>query len=417
MATEIHQLHPGTEPAARVEGDQLILDNFREHDPRVVALASEANDVDSLVHDLLAVGGRAMTAAQTTTDVAIVEKAFGEMSSTFTGELARFGDEFEKKTSELLDGDAGTLPRSFEHFKHQLEELLGDTFDPDSKQSVLALFEQMMRNVGVEQVKAIRTLIDPDNDESPLGRYRGEIVKVVEKETGKVKEAVEELKTQFAVDEAKAEVFELTTKKGSVFEDELEAVLVRICQPLGDVAERVGGTTGTRGKKGDFRVMLAPEDVAGQEICFMVEAKNQQLTLSAMLKELDRGISNREAAAGIAVFARTEQCPGDGPFGYYGNRAFVVFDPRDRNDLAVRLAIAWARWLARRQLAADAEVVDLDRIGSLIEEARQALRVRSTIDRALTTSANKITEAKSHLATLVGSVEAALVGIEGEVAA
>jgi hypothetical protein len=327
MATNVHKIHTGDSSAARLDGDELVLDDFREHDPRVVALAREAADVDALVHDLLAVGGRAMSAAQTTTDVTIVEKAFGEMTTTFATGLVRFGDELEKQTTELLDVENGALPRSFEQFKKELEDLLGDTFDPKSKQSVLALFEQVMRAVGADQIKAIRGLIDPDNDESPLARYRGEIVKVVEKETGKVKEAVEELKTQFAVEEARAEVFDLTTKKGFVFEDELETALVRICQPLGDVAERVGGTPGARGRKRDFKLTVNPDDVAGQDVCVTVEAKNQQLKLRDALKELDCCIANRGALAGVAVFARSEQCPGDGPFVYYGNRAFVVFDP------------------------------------------------------------------------------------------
>jgi len=96
-------------------------------------------------------------------------------------------------------------------------------------------------------------------------------------------------------------------------------------------------------------------------------------------------------------------CPGDTPFQPYGNRALVVYDPIDGDDLALRLACSWARWVARRQLGAGGDTIDLDRVGSLIEDARQALRTRSTIDRALTTSANKITEAKNHLGALVGS--------------
>src|SRR3954447_13937511 len=105
MAANVHPIHSGDEPSARVENDELVLDNFRDHDPRVVALARDAHDVDALAHDMLAVGGRAMTAAQTTTEVAIVEKAFGHMTTTFTTELGRFGDGFEKKTTELLDDD------------------------------------------------------------------------------------------------------------------------------------------------------------------------------------------------------------------------------------------------------------------------------------------------------------------------
>jgi hypothetical protein len=101
----------------------------------------------------------------------------------------------------------------------------------------------------------------------------------------------------------------------------------------------------------------------------------------------------------------------------YGNRALVAYDPTEGNDLALRLAIAWARWVVRRQLGGNADTVDLDRIGALIDSARQALRTQSTIHRALTTSANKISEAKGHLAALVSDVEAALADIEGEIPA
>jgi len=418
LSSNVLPINPGGgEPTATIESGELVLDGFHERDPQVLALAKEAENLDALVHDLLAVGGRALTAAQATTDVAVVEKAFGDMTSTFTRGLDDFTDELEVKTKELLDGDDGALPRSFGEFKANLEELLGDTFDPDSKQSVIATFEQVMRNSTVDHLKAMRALIDPDNDESPLGRYRSEIVKSVEKETAKLQKAVDELKTQLAVDETKARMFELTTKKGFTFEDELEASLIEICQPHGDIAERVGGTPGARGKKGDFQINLNPDDSAGQDVCFTLEAKNQQKSLRDILKELDGCIANRGALAGIAVFAKHEQCPGESPFQAYGNRALVVFDPNEQTDLALRLAVAWGRWVVRRQLSADTDSIDLDRIGSLIDCARQAMRTQSTIDRALTTSANKIGEAKGHLASLVAGVEAVLASIEGEIAA
>lgn len=405
------------ETTAWLEEGELVLEGFREDDAQVVALVKEATNAETAVHNALAVGARALSAATATTDVAVVEKAFGEMTSSFTRGLDDFTHELDQKTTALLDEEAGALPRSFEEFKTDLEGLLGDTFDPSSKESVIAIFEKVIRESAVDHLRAIRALIDPDSEESPLGRYRSEIVKSVEKETAKVQKAVEELKTQFAVDEAKAEMFELTTKKGFTFEDELEARLVEICAPHGDVAERVGGTPGLKGRKGDFKVVVNPEDVAGQDVCFTLEAKNQKLGVRDALKELDACIVNRAALAGIAVFARDEQCPGDNPFQTYGSRALVVFDPRDGSDLALRLSVCWARWVVRRQLGSEAETVDLDRIGSLIESARQALRTQSTIDRALTASSNKITEAKNHLHCLVTDVESALASIESEIAA
>lgn len=417
MAGTVESLSTGIEPAARIEGDTLILDNFREHDPHVLALVSDSANLDAAVHDCLAVGARALTAARASTDVAVVEKAFGEMTSTFSRGLDSFASELDSKTKELLDGEDGALPRSFVDFKAELEKLLNGTFDPESKRSALAKIEDVMRRAAAEQVKAVRGLIDPDSEESPLGRYRSEIVKSVCDETAKVHKAVQELTTQIAVGDAKAEMFELTTKKGFTFEDDLEQTLIRICQPHGDIAARVGGTPGARGKKGDFQVTLNPDDTAGQDICYALEAKNQQLNLRDALRELDKAIANRGALAGIAVFAKADQCPGDTPFQPYGNRALVVYDPTDGDDLALRLASSWARWIARRQLAAGGDTVNLDRMASFIEDGRQALRARSTIDRALTTSANKIAEAKNHLGALVAEVAAALAAIDGEIAA
>ena len=135
------------------------------------------------------------------------------------------------------------------------------------------------------------------------------------------------------------------------------------------------------------------------------------------LREIDAAMTNREALAGLAVFAKADQCPGDLPFQHYGNRALVVHDPSADDDAALRLACCWARWVVRRSLAASGDTVDLDRVGSLIDDARKALNVRSTIDRALATSANKIGEARNHLGTLVAEVEVALAAIETEIAA
>ena len=60
------------------------------------------------------------------------------------------------RPSELLDGEEGALPRSFEEFKVELEQLLDGTFDPDSKRSALAKLEEVMRRAAAEQVKAVR---------------------------------------------------------------------------------------------------------------------------------------------------------------------------------------------------------------------------------------------------------------------
>jgi hypothetical protein len=414
---EVVRLNAGTgEPAAQLENDTLVLANFKERDPHVVALARDAEDLDALVHGCLAVGARALTVARATSDVAVVEEAFNEMASTFSRGIERFTGELDDKTKELLDEEGGALSVTLQGFRNEIEQLIDGAFDPTSKVSALGKLEEVMRSATLEQVKAVRALIDPDNDESPLARYERQVTKTVEKETARVQKDIEELKTQLVADQVRAEMFDLTALKGFAFEDVLEQALVTICAPLGDVAERVGGTPGSYGKKGDFRVALNPDDVSGRDVCYVIEAKNAAYKLRDILKELELCMANRGALAAIAVFAKADQCVGDIPFQTYGNRALVVYDPAAGNDLALRLACAWARWVVRRQLATPADSIDLDRIGSLIDSARTALRTQSTIDHALTTSANKITEARRHVGTLVAEIEASLAGIENELA-
>jgi hypothetical protein len=50
-------------------------------------------------------------------------------------------------------------------------------------------------------------------------------------------------------------------------------------------------------------------------------------------------------------------------------------------------------------------------------DSRRSTPVGFTINRALSTSAKKINEARNHLGSLVAELEAALAGIESEIAA
>jgi hypothetical protein len=270
---------------------------------------------------------------------------------------------------------------------------------------------------GRTQVAAMRRLIDPDNDESPLGRYRAEIVKEIEKKGEAILQAFAELKTHFAVEEAKAAAFEHSAAKGFSFEHLLEEALTEIAAAFEDVAARVGGTPGGRSRKGDFVVALNPADTNGEEPSYVLEAKDSPKKLPEIMKELDQAMANRGAVAAIAVFARAEQSPTKLPFQPFDNKAVVIFDKDAPDKLALRLACCWARWIARRNLAKAADDIDLGRIASLIEAARQGLATSSKIRTALNGSKTQIDRALGHVESLVVDVAAALQGLEDEVAA
>jgi hypothetical protein len=418
MATDVAQTWAdGERGAAWVEADELVLDGIRERDHEVVAVAKEAENVEVTVHDCLALGARALRAVRTTTDVAVVEKAFTGMTRTFSEGIEKATEEIHARTRGLLDCDHGELPRWFTEYKAQFTGLLESTFDPDSKKSALAKLDELMRDAARDQTRAVRDLIDPENEQSPLGRYRSEITKAVEREGEAVRKAVEELRTQLAVDKARAEAIELTAVKGFAFEDKLERALVSVTSPHEDVAERVAATQGNRGKAGDFTVIINPTDVGGKDARYVIEAKDSAHRLRDILAELDRAIANRGGLAAVAVFARSSQCPGGEPFQVYGNKALVVYDKDGANDLALRLACTWARWVVRRQLATGTDLVDVGRIGALIESARKALRTASTIDMALKASKTKIDQALSQVATMVADLDNAMSAMEDEISA
>lgn len=416
MVTEITQIWPdGQHGPAWIDGEELVLEGMRERDYEVVAVVREAENAEMAVHDCLALGARALRAVRTTTDVAVVEKAFTGMTRTFSRGIDKATEEINARINVLLDGDHGELPRWFTEHKAQLAGLLESTFDPDSKKSALAKLDDLMRDATRDQTRAFRDLIDPENEESPLGRYRSAITRTVEREGEAVRKAVEELRTHLAVDKARADAIELTAVKGFSFEDTLERVLVGVTSSHEDIAERVGGKQGNHGKAGDFTVILNPADVGGKDARYVIEAKDSAHKLRDILAELDRAIANRDGLAAVAVFARSSQCPGGEPFQIYGNKALVVYDKDDANDLALRLACTWARWVVRRQLTTGTGLVDVGRIGALIDAARQTLRTASTIELALKVSKTKIDQALGHVATLVADLDSTMSAMEEEI--
>ena len=146
MATDVAQTWAdGERGAAWVEGDELVLDGIRERDHEVVAVAKEAENVEVTVHDCLALGARALRAVRTTTDVAVVEKAFTGMTRTFSEGIEKATEEIHARTRGLLDCDHGELPRWFTEYKAQFTGLLESTFDPDSKKSALAKLDESIR--------------------------------------------------------------------------------------------------------------------------------------------------------------------------------------------------------------------------------------------------------------------------------
>lgn len=404
-----------TKPVAEVVGSVLHLERFEERDPEVVNLVSAAEDAESAVHRAMQTGARALGLARVSIDSSAVEQAFGGMSREFDGALGETVEQIEEITKTLFAEEDGEITQALAGWKAEVNELLGETFDPDSKRSVLAKFDKILADASERQVDAIKRLIDPDREDSPLGRQRAEIVKVFKEGQHALAKAVQEVSEKIAVSKAQTELIEKTSGKGFTFEDLVHRTVSRIAGAHGDIAEQVGRTVGvTANQAGDEVVTLELEDTRGASAQYVLELKDRKLGLKQTFEELDRAMANRDASAGIAVFSREEHAPIGTPFQFWGNCAIVVLDKDLVDDGPLRLACFWARWVVRRQLADDGSGISLSKVEGLIDEARRALDRVSTVRRCHTSARKKIDEAANQVNDLGSEVEAVLDAIASE---
>jgi len=330
-------------------------------------------------------------------------------------------DQFDDKVTEAVDSirsitesllaDDGELTGALQAHASSLEDLLGTTFDPDSKRSVLALFENVIATTHAEQRKAVSQLFDTESEDGPLSALKRDFTRELKEQIREVKNDLQGLSERIAVNEAIAPIIDITTSKGFTFEDVLAAQLDELASQHGDLAEQTGAVLGDAAtKKGDAVVTLSRDDTPGGEGRVVFEAKTTRLNRRDTMKELEAAASNRGAHVAIAVFSRQDLAPTTVPFSYSDDRAIVVLDPDAVDPGALRLAYMWARWMARRAVA-DArtpDALDTDRVARLIDEANRSVERASSIRGCHTKARKALDQAGTHLDDMAEDVRAAL---------
>jgi len=402
---------------AYISGKELVLEDFRELDPDVVGFVREAEDIEEAVHRCLTMGSRVLRVAGATLDGELVEHRFDEMATELDHKIVDFAQRVDESADGLLDNEDGKLAVALRTWLDDVGSLLGDTFDETSKKSAIAKLEKVLEQARKDQVKAVKQLLDPHDDESPLGQWRAQIVETVKERSDKIEDAIDELTTQLGIKGAAAEAREHTAVKGFDFEKILLDALAPIVTPHEDVHEHVGDVAGNEGSKvGDIVVTINPAETPGRAVRYVVEAKDKSMTLKHALDELDAAMRNRDARAGLMVFASQGVCPAKEPFQPFDHKALVVLDKEELDPYALRLACLWARWTARREDAEATETIDPARVQSLIDAARLSLKTATAIKGDHTKARTAIDHASRHLDDLVGDLKGVLDQLEQEIA-
>lgn len=401
-------IHTPKSPVTFQDG-AVSIHGFHEHDPEFVALIRESEDPEQATHDCLSIGARALRSVQTTVDAAIVDKRFGEFETKLDHGTREAVQQINAASESYLDPENGELRKMFDDFRGELDKSLGDTFDPQSKESVLAKFEKIFDEGTRDLGNSVRQLIDPGNPESPLGRLKTEMTD----ELKDVRKSLDDLGKQVAVDQAaahaSAEVLELSAVKGRKFEEVVFETVSEFAALYQDEPEAVGTVGGADGNNiGDIVISLNAGDAPVGDARYVVEAKDKKLGLRATLDELDHAIANRSAKAGVIVFASQDKAPISAPCRSYGNKVIVVLDKEEMDTQPLRLALMNARLNVQREFRGSADELDLEAALTLVDEGQRALDSHSNIKRCHTAARNQIESAASHTGDLIERIESIL---------
>lgn len=399
----------GTDTAsARLSDGALLLDGFVEDDPVVVAALGEVEDLVGAVHAHLQLGARVAQMSRATIDTLVVEQRFEALSAAFGEVMDDAANRIAGTTDRLVDDD-GALPAMLRSLKTDLEAQLGGLFDEQSKTSALALFEKVFAKVAAEHLVSMRRSLDPADATSPFGQWKHEVVTSVREQVGLLLQMLTQVSDSIAADRARDDTFKLTAVKGASFEARLHELLGRIASRYGDLAEHVGTTSGTAGRRtGDEVVSVNPDETPGQRLAVVFEAKDRKLPMRKTLEELDRAGRNRDAQAAVAVFASPELAPTAVPFTCWGNLGIVVLEGGPLDEKVLELAYVWARLEAKKALASTDTTLDVEAVTGALAQIRRAVDRVSIMRRNHSAARNQINQAANQLDEMVSDIDDAL---------
>lgn len=323
-------------------------------------------------------------------------KTLGEQSREILGQFSL--DQEDSAINRLIRSISDSNGELKEELSDDVVRLQGE-FSLDNKESALNhIMNQLAKNE--ESIARNLTL---DRDDSPMARMRKEFLEVLEKANRDSADFRAEVLQHFADQNARREEAARSTHQGWTFEDQVNDFIEGESQNKGDYFEATGSSAGKNGrsKVGDGVITLGPDTRApGTRI--VIEAKKaRNYTLKKALDEIEQARENREAQAGIFVFAANAVPRNVKPVDRYGTDVVVVWDPEDEASDAYLIAgITIARSLVIAEVNRSDSEVDLEGFERIVKEIESQAE---GIDKILT-KARSVERSGKDIAKLAGDL-------------
>lgn len=343
-------------------------------------LASYLNEADDKIETLLniiEVGVKTLNSLKNSIERDFTKQTFDsistEMKKNLSESIEGIGEEFEKYFNE--EGEfVKELQANKEKMIDELSLELKNFIDPKNSDSALSKLTEILETEEGKVLNAFENALNPENSESQIFQLKNKLEKKISEEVKILSDDIEKILQELKIDKATKELKEKSTAKGASHEDLVQQVLTDIS--VGDVVERTGEVVGLipKSKVGDHVVTLNSNSKTGDlKIVFESKSANTYNSSSAISKELDTAMKNRDAEFGIFVFDSYERFNKVSiqPFSLLSDNMAITILNEEVGDLPLKIAYVWAKtMLMNSETSTSKEVsISYDEIIKVLQEA------------------------------------------------
>ena len=369
-----------------IKKDSVTFNDLTIINKDLASYLEESDDRVETLINIIDVGVKTLNSLKNSIERDFTKQTFEtistEMKKNLFQSIEDLGDEFDKYFKE--DGEFVTeLNMNKKKMVEELNEELKNFIDPKNSESALSKLTEILETEEGKVLNAFEKALNPENSESQIFQLKNKLEKKITEEVKTLSDDIEKILQELKIDKATKDLKEKSTAKGATHEDYVQQALSEIA--VGDVVERTGEIVGLlpKSKVGDHVVKLNSNNKFGDlKIVFESKSANTYNSSSAIIKELDTAIKNRDADFGIFVFDSYERYDkvSSQPFALLSENMALAVLNEEVGDLPLKIAYIWAKTLLMNSdnVTSKEVVISYDEITKVLSESIKEIKRIST---------------------------------------
>ena len=374
------------EDSISIKKDSVTFNDLTIINKDLASYLEESDDRVETLINILDVGVKTLNSLKNSIERDFTKQTFEtistEMKKNLFQSIEDLGDEFDKYFKE--DGEFVTeLNINKKKMVEELNEELKNFIDPKNSESALSKLTEILETEEGKVLNAFEKALNPENSESQIFQLKNKLEKKITEEVKTLSDDIEKILQELKIDKATKDIKEKSTAKGATHEDNVQQALSEIA--VGDVVERTGEIVGLvpKSKVGDHVVKLNSNIKVGDlKIVFESKSANTYNSSSAIIKELDTAIKNRDADFGIFVFDSYERYDkvSTQPFALLSENMAITVLNEEIGTLPLKIAFIWAKTLLMKSdnVTSKEVVISYDEIIKVLSESIKEIKKIST---------------------------------------